>query len=307
MEEHRILITGSNGLLGQKLVHLLKQKDDVELLATSLDENRISDQVGYEFESLDISDMESVMYLASEFKPTCVINTAAMTLVDLCEDLKEECRQVNVGAVGYLIAACKSHHSHFIQVSTDFVFDGQNGPYSEEDEPGPLSYYGKSKYDAERMVMNSGLDHWSIARTIILYGVAEKMSRSNLILWAMDGLQKGEEMRVVTDQFRAPTLADDLAKGCWEIVNRRANGIYHLSGPDCYSIYDIVKKIGNHFGWNTKNVEPVLTSDLEQKAKRPPHTGFILAKAKRDLDYKPRTLEEGLDIVASQLKARAIS
>lgn len=307
MEEHRILITGSNGLLGQKLVHLLRNKEDVELLATSLDENRISEQVGYEYAALDITDLDAIMKLVSEFNPTAIINTAAMTQVDLCEDLREECRLINVGAVGYIAAAAKANDAHLIQLSTDFVFDGENGPYREGDNPNPLSFYGQSKYDAEKVVENAGLNHWSIARTIILYGVAEKMSRSNLILWAMDALQKGEKMRVVNDQHRSPTLAEDLAIGCWNIVQTKNTGVYHLSGPEVKSIFEIVLNIADHFGWSAENVEPVMTSDLAQKAQRPPSTGFILDKAQADLEYKPKTLSEGLDIIASQLKSKAVS
>ena len=298
----RVMITGSNGLLGQKLVNLLSQSDGIELLATSLGENRIQSQVGnYNYQELDITDLDSVMDTVARFRPEALINTAAMTQVDLCEDLKEKCRLINVGAVGYLIAACKRYNTHFVQLSTDFVFDGLNGPYSEEDEPNPLSYYANSKYDAEQLIINAGLDKWTIVRTIIIYGVAEQMSRSNIVLWAMDALQKGEQLKIVDDQFRAPTLAEDLALGCKEIVQRSSTGIYHLSGPEIFSILELVKRIAKHFGWSMEKVHAISSESLNQKAKRPPRTGFILDKAIRDLDYNPKKFEDGLDIIANQL------
>jgi len=301
----KILVTGSNGLLGQKLVHLLKGRSDCELLATSQGENRISDKEGYAYSEMDITILGQVMEIVEDFQPDCIINTAAMTQVDLCEDLKEKCRLINVGAVGFLIAACKKVNAHLIQLSTDFVFDGENGPYSEEDEPNPISYYAKSKRDAELLIQNSGLKNWSIARTIIIYGVAEQMSRSNIVLWAMDALQKGEALKIVDDQFRSPTFAEDLAIACFEMAKRKVKGIYHISGPETYSILEMVKKIGTYFGWSTNNVQAVSSDSLNQKAKRPPRTGFVLDKAKTDLDYNPITLEEGLAALAEQLSPSA--
>lgn len=297
----KILLTGSNGLLGQKLVHLLKGNSNCQLLATSQGENRISDTNGYDYAEMDITNLEQVMETTEEFRPDCVINTAAMTQVDLCEDLQKQCRLINVGAVGYLIAACKKVNAQLIQLSTDFVFDGEEGPYSEEDQPNPLSYYAQSKLDAETLIQNSGLENWCIARTIIIYGVAEQMSRSNIVLWAMDALQKGEALKIVDDQFRSPTFAEDLAQACFEMAKRKAQGIYHISGPETFSIIELVRKIGAYFGWNTNLVEAVSSESLSQKAKRPPRTGFILDKAERDLDYNPRNLEEGLAALAEQL------
>jgi len=297
----KILITGSNGLLGQKLVHLLKGRSDCQLLATSQGENRVSDKSGYEYSEMDICNLDQVMKTIEDFNPDCVINTAAMTQVDLCEDLKQKCRLINVGAVGFLIAACKKVNAQLIQLSTDFVFDGEDGPYSEEDKPNPLSYYAQSKYDAELLIQNSGLENWCVARTIIIYGVAEQMSRSNIVLWAMDALQKGEALKIVDDQFRSPTLAEDLAIACFEMAKRKANGIYHISGPETFSIIELVHKIGAFFRWHTDLVTAVSSASLDQKAKRPPRTGFVLDKAIADLDYKPRTLEEGLTFLAEQL------
>lgn len=219
----------------------------------------------------------------------------------------EKCRLLNVGAIGYLIAASKTYNAHLIQISSDFVFDGKSGPYKEDDDPNPLSFYGQCKYDAEQLLINSGLNNWSIVRTIILYGVGEQLSRSNLVLWAMDRLQKGDSMRVVRDQFRAPTLAEDLAQGCLEIVLRKCNGIYHLSGPELRNIHEIVLLIGDYFGWDTSKVESIMSTDLDQQAKRPRVTGFVLDKAISNLDYQPRTLQEGLEIVANQLNSKAVS
>lgn len=299
----KILVTGSNGLLGQKIVHALREDRQSDLIATSLGPNRISSTDGYKYHEMDITDRDQVMKTIDQFKPDAVINTAAMTNVDACEADRETCWERNVTAVEYLIEACEKTGSHLIHLSTDFVFDGEAGPYAETDDPNPLSYYGKSKWESEKRVMNSGLNKWSIARTIILYGVCEKMSRSNIVLWAKEALAKGDQLNIVDDQFRAPTFAEDLAAGCITIAKRGATGVYHLSGPETMSILELVKRIARFYDYDTSVITPISSSTLNQKAKRPPKTGFVLDKAIADLDYSPRTLEESLPILDEELAA----
>ncbi|HCQ29893.1 MAG TPA: dTDP-4-dehydrorhamnose reductase [Flavobacteriales bacterium] len=300
MAEKKILITGSNGLLGQKLVHLLKNRPGIKLLATSKGENRISDTSGYQYQSLDITNKEEIKNTIAEFKPDAVINTAAMTNVDACETNRELCWDLNVNAVKYFIEAAENNPFHFVHLSTDFVFDGENGPYKETDQPNPLSYYGESKYEAEKLLQNSNIK-WAIARTIIVYGVGEQMSRSNIVLWAKDALSKGQELTIVDDQFRSPTLAEDLALGCWQIIEHNAEGIYHLSGKDLMSIYELVQRVADFYNFDKSLIKPIKSSSLNQAAKRPPKTGFIIDKAQNDLGYSPKSFEEGLQIVSEQL------
>ena len=294
----RILITGSNGLLGQKLVHQLLHNESYLLLATSMGDNRMSilKEANYSknYQSLDITNQEEVEKVVASFKPNVIINTAAMTNVDACETDQENCWKLNVTAVEYLIEACKKVDAHLIHLSTEFVFDGENGPYKEEDVAIPLSYYGQSKLASEKQMQNSGLKHWSIARTIIVYGVAENMSRSNIVLWAKEALEKKQPIKVVDDQFRMPTWADDLAKGCLLIAEKQANGIFHLSGKDFMSIYELVERVADYFGLEKNTMEKIKSNSLNQAAKRPPKTGFVLDKSTTILGYNPISFEEGL-------------
>jgi dTDP-4-dehydrorhamnose reductase len=299
-QEKKILITGSNGLLGQKLVYALRQRKDATLIATSRGENRLKENTGYVYEPLDITDKAQVQNIISKYQPDCIINTAAMTNVDACETKREECRLINVAGVENILASIKKTQTQFIHLSTDFVFDGNNGPYSEDDTPNPLSYYAQSKYDSEKVVMQSEIP-WTIIRTIIIYGVSENMSRLNLVLWAVKSLSKGEKIRVVTDQYRAPTLAEDLANACVNAAMKNKTGIYHVSGRETMSIIQIVNTVADYFGLDKTLIEPVTTSSLNQPARRPPRTGFIIDKAIRELDYHLHTLAEGLEIVKKQL------
>lgn len=298
----RVLITGSNGLLGQKLVSALRGDPGVELIATGRGPDRTPEPLGGRYRALDITSREAVDRVFDEARPDAVIHGAAMTNVDACELDPEACRLQNVTATSHLVEAAKRHGSHFIFLSTDFIFDGLNGPYREDDAPAPLSIYGHSKRDGERIVMSAGLAKWAIARTIIVYGVAPGLSRSNVVLWAKGALEKGQPIQVVDDQWRMPTLAEDLADGCIRIAKRGATGIFHLSGPDGMSILELVQRVGAFFGLDASAVRAVKSDALGQPAKRPPRTGFIIEKARRELGYAPRGFEEGLAVVKAQLE-----
>jgi dTDP-4-dehydrorhamnose reductase len=297
----KILITGSNGLLGQKLLHKLRQDSSVELIATSKEENRVSEQNGYTYFELDITDQKQVTELIANRKPDVVINTAAMTNVDLCEDEKKDCDALNVDAVQYLADACEKIDAHLIQISTDFIFDGEDGPYSEEDEPNPLSYYGLSKLKSEQLLQAHSVK-WTVLRTIIVFGVGEKLSKGNIVLWAKGALEKGDPLNIIDDQFRAPTLAEDLADICILAAKKKALGIFNASGKDIMSIYEIVERVAMHYGISTEHLNKISTATLNQKAVRPPKTGFILDKSRKELGYNPHSFEECLTIIDQQLK-----
>ena len=297
----KVLITGSNGLLGQKLLHKLRVDEGVNLVATSKGENRVSEKNGYTYFDLDITNKNAVTQLIASEKPQVVFNTAAMTNVDLCEEKKEACDSLNVNAVQYLSVACQQIDAHLIHISTDFIFDGEDGPYKEEDKPNPLSYYGLSKLKSENIVKESDCN-WTILRTIIVFGVGENLSKSNIVLWAKGALEKDEPLNIIDDQFRAPTLAEDLADACILAAKKKAYGIFNASGKDIMSIYEIVERIAKHYRNTTKNLNKISTATLNQKAGRPPKTGFILDKAINELGYNPHSFEECLTIIDEQLK-----
>jgi dTDP-4-dehydrorhamnose reductase len=297
----KILITGSNGLLGQKLVKLITEQGRHELIATARGKNRLPFEVGYTFESLDITREEEVLSVVAKHQPDVIINTAAMTNVDQCETEQAECWELNVKAVEHLIKASEKQDAFLLQLSTDFIFDGENGPYLEEAEANPISYYGESKSAAENLIVKSKIN-WSIARTVLVYGIAHDMSRTNIILWVKKSLEEGKEIQVVDDQWRTPTLAEDLAVGCLLIAEKKAKGIYNISGDDLLTPYEMAVKTAEFFDLSQASMSKSDSSKFKQTAKRPPKTGFILDKAKEDLGYRPHTFEQGISILAEQIK-----
>ncbi|CAG5070471.1 dTDP-4-dehydrorhamnose reductase [Dyadobacter sp. CECT 9623] len=302
MEQKKILITGSNGLLGQKLVELLVAKDNVRTFATAKGGNRLPFQEGYEFLEMDVTDVQEVEQVISQIRPNVVIHTAAMTNVDQCEMEKEACWKLNVTAVENLISVCGKFDIFLQHLSTDFVFDGKSGPYSEEDQPNPISFYGWSKYAAEQAVLSSGI-RFAITRTVLVYGIAHDMSRSNIILWVKKSLEEGKAIKVVTDQYRTPTLAEDLAIGCYLIADQESEGIFHISGKDFLTPYEMAIMAADYFHLDKSLISPTDASAFTQPARRPPRTGFILTKASAVLGYEPHSFEEGIAILAGQIKA----
>jgi dTDP-4-dehydrorhamnose reductase len=294
----RLLITGSNGLLGQKIVKICLKRG-VEFLATSNGANRNQECPSERYLEMDITNQPKIAEIFTNYKPTHIIHTAALTNVDYCELNPEECQEVNVLATQKLWNEAQKINAHFQLLSTDFIFDGLKGNYKETDEPSAVSIYGQSKVDAEQVLINSENKNWSIARTIIVYGTANNLSRTNIVLWSIDALTKGDPMKIIDDQFRMPTWADDLAWGCIEICNRNKTGIFHLCGPELMAVNEIVFRIAKHLGKSIDNVEIISSSTLNQPAKRPPRTGFDLTKSRTELGYNPKTLEETITILTN--------
>ena len=299
--KQRVLITGSNGLLGQKLVQHLSQEKSIELIATARGANRLPASSDYQYVSLDITQEAEVNQVFETFQPHMAIHTAAMTNVDTCETDPAGCELLNVTAVEYLIRASEKYDTFFCHLSTDFIFDGANGPYAEDAEANPISIYGESKLKAEKLLQHSSL-RWAIARTVLVYGIVADMSRTNIILWVKKSLEEGKTIHVVTDQFRTPTLAEDLAIGCWLITQKQAKGIFNISGSDFLTPYEMAIKTAHYYGLNEKLIQKADSSTFRQAAKRPMRTGFILDKAYRELGYQPRSFDQGIALMAEQVE-----
>ena len=296
----KILLTGSNGLLGQKLVALLRQQPDVALVATSRGANKLAGLYpDVRFAALDVSDAAQVQQILAREQPTHVIHTAAMTNVDECELNREACWQHNVTAVENLVQACAKQHIHFTHLSTDFIFSGEAGPLAEDALPAPVNFYGESKLAAEQAVQVS-TGPWAIARTVLVYGVAHDYGRTNIVLWVRDSLRAGKPIKVVADQWRTPTLAEDLAQGCWLLARSSAQGIYHISGEELLTPHAMALRVADHFGLDAGLIERVDARTFSQPARRPARTGFLIAKAQRDLGYRPHTFAEGIAVVSAQ-------
>ncbi len=291
----KVFVTGANGLLGQHLIRQLVEEGKFAIHATGKGPSRLpyGQGNGVTYHELDITDFKQSQSLVEKLSPHIIIHAAAVTQPNDCAADKTTCWKTNVGATRTLIKAAQKTKSYFIYLSTDFVFDGTDGPYDEHAIPNPVNDYGESKLLAEEMVEMSGL-HWAIVRTVLVYGGKVPGGRPNFIQWVKDKLTAGEKIKVVNDQFRTPTYVEDLAKGIILVLLKHAKGIYHISGKEMCTPYQLALLVANVLQADDSLIEQVTAETFKEPAKRPAKTGFIITKAVKELGYVPVKLEEGV-------------
>jgi len=275
--KRRILIAGANGMLGQRVIEFYLSLADVELLATSVEEK--SFLPGVEYIQCDIANRTEIKKIVRDFCPDFIINAAAFTNVDLSETERELAWKINVKGVEYLVEAARIIDSHLIHISTDYVFDGKNGPYSENDTPNPLGYYARTKLASENVLKISGVKN-TILRTNVLYGIA-KHSRPDFVKWVVDSLRSNKQINIVEDQINNPTFLDDLVMAISSIVELRKEGIYNIGGIEFLSRYDFTLMIADFFKLDKSLIKKIKTEELNQPARRPLKSGLITIKAQR--------------------------
>jgi len=289
----KVIITGSNGLLGQSLLNLLsEEKEKYEVYGFSRGVNR-SGREDFKYVSIDITNEETLKKSIKEIQPDFIINTAAMTQVDDCENNKKACDVLNIDVVKWLSEIADEINAHVIHISTDFIFDGVKGNYKETDTPNPISYYGLSKLKSEEVLTNSNIN-FTILRTILVYGKVFDMSRSNIVLWVKQMLEEEKEITIVDDQFRTPTYVVDLAMACKISMDKKATGIFNISSSKLMSVFEIAQEIAEVFNLDKSLLKPISTSTLNQTASRPAKTGFDLSKTNKELGLCPKTFKEDL-------------
>ncbi|MBU7014871.1 MAG: dTDP-4-dehydrorhamnose reductase [Theionarchaea archaeon] len=265
----RFLITGHTGLLGSKI------------LAHSGFQT-------YPDRRIDVTKPEIVQYI-EQVAPDIVIHCAAFTNVDLCETQKDKAWLTNVTGTEHVVRACTSIHAKVVYISTDFVFDGTGGMYTEEDTPNPINFYGKTKLEGERIVRE--VDNYIIARTSVLYGWHQRL---NFVTWVIAQLQNRQQIRVVTDQYACPTLADTLARALLELCGKDARGLYHITGTQRMSRYDFALQAAHIFGLDVSFISPIVSDDLAQTAPRPKDSSLSTQKIKAIINTPLLSAREGL-------------
>jgi dTDP-4-dehydrorhamnose reductase len=295
----RVLVCGSNGLLGQRLAWLLDSDDDYEVLHTSHHRTFAQEDILIDYTQLDISNRSDVKSLVTSYRPDVILNAAAMTNVDACEREREQAWKMNVSAVENLVEVCRRIDAKLIHVSTDYVFDGRTGNYSEGDRVNPLNYYGKTKLAGENVILSGGIE-FAVLRTIVVYGTGVNV-RNNFALWVINNLNEGKPIRCAEDQISNPTYVADLAIAMKSCADSDANGLYHIAGAEPVSRYDFALRAAEIFGYDASLISKVQSSDLQQLAQRPLHTSFNISKAKKELQYHPVNVAQGLKLLQEEL------
>lgn len=287
----KFFITGGSGLLGERLATITN--NDYELVL-SHNSNPTSNTV-----KCDITDKNEVEKTITENKPDVIIHCAAMTDVDLCEDKIDLAYKINSEGTQNITKASEKIGAKIIYVSTDFVFDGKKGYYSEEEEVNPLGIYAKSKYDGEVQVKKYS-SNWAIARVSVLYGWHKKQ---NFTTWVINQLRNNNPINIVTDQINSPTYADNAAEAIFEIAKQDKNGIFHTAGNDRINRFDFTKKIAEAFNLNKDLINPTTSKQFVQKAPRPQDSSLNVNKVEKELGMTMETCDESLNRMANNEKS----
>ncbi len=292
----KILVTGANGLVGKKLVKQLVASGKHEVYATSLKKMQLDGAQTFT-SNLQNADINN---LVEQLKLEVIVHCAALSSPDACEVDRFVCKKMNIEVTSRIASACRDYSVHLVFLSTDFIFDGIKGNYTEEDAINPISYYGESKMESENLLKTMGIPH-AVVRTSLVYGYDEKLSRPNILTRVVQNLGKQQKYRVPTDQIRTPTLAEDLAKGIEMIVDNKKEGLYNISGGDIISVADFATQVAKVFNLDDSFLQRVTTKELSEPAPRPLNSSLIIEKARRELNYTPTPIIEGIKIVKSQM------
>ena len=281
-----LLITGAYGQLGDACVKFLKNNYNITLSGVSPSDGGVH---------LDIRSKSSIKKVLSDIDPDVILNLAALTDVDGCELDPQQAKDINFSGVKNL---CRDFSGHFIQISTDYVFDGKSGPYSEEDEPNPKSVYGKTKLFADNWL----LDNYSkstIIRTNVLYSYT-KRTKASFLKWVLDSLNDNQNIKVVNDQWNNPTWTESLSSVISKIIDNQAFDLYHYGDRDILNRFDFSILISKVFNLDSSLIMPISSDELNQIAPRPRKSGLITKKIESELGIIPKSVETCLNEIRKQ-------
>ena len=268
----KILITGGSGQLALSFYSMFQKKYQIYNLSKK---------------QCDITKTNQIEDALHKYNPDIILHCAAMTNVDGCEEDPILAENINSLSIKKILGLFKGH---FIYISTDYVFDGVNGPYKETDNPNPINIYGKTKLLGEKIIQNSS-KNWTIIRTNVLF---EYNSKASFLSWVIDSLNQDKNIDVVDDQFNNPVWVNDFSNIIDLVITNNIEGLFHVGSNKIYSRYEFAIMIAKIFGLSDKKINPIKTKNLNQKAMRPLNSGLIFDKLSAKIDLEKIDLEKSL-------------
>ena len=288
----KFLVTGSTGLVGSQVIQDLKKQNHTVYSCYHIEKPIHGIPI-----QLDLTDNEKIIQTLQEINPDRIIHLAAMTNVELCETEKDMAIILNVKSTETLAKQDAKQNIFFVYVSTDYVFDGQQGMKKENDATNPLGFYGKSKLEGE-LSLNNLVSGWCIARTSTLFGVHQ--TKKSFPLWIKENLESKKEISVLVDQFTSPTYVPNLSKMLIEIATRKITGIIHLAGASRISRYEFAELISDILNLDKSLLKPAKVDEMNWNAKRPKDSSLDVSLAIEILNQKPQTIQESIELFLSE-------
>ena len=282
-----VFITGAYGQLGEACINYLKLYFNINSACRHSSDDGIQ---------LDITDSKITEKLVVDIRPDVILNLAAMTNVDGCETDPEMAEAINVDGVKNL---CKSFDGHFIQISTDYVFDGIEGPYGEDDDTNPISVYGQTKLAADEWLTENHVKT-TILRANVVYGYT-KQTKASFVKWVVDSLSDGKPIRVVDDQWNNPTWTHSVASVIKVLIETEAFGLYNYGDKGYMNRFEFAQLIAKVFELDPSLISPISTVELNQPAPRPLKSGLKTEKIESALGIVPKSIETCLQEIRKQL------
>ena len=281
-----VLVTGAYGQLGEACRKYLKNNFNLIMSGISPVDNGVK---------LDITSQDSVKKVLSELSPDVILNLAALTDVDECELDPESAHNINVNGVKNL---CSDFSGHFIQISSDYVFDGESGPYSEKDKTNPVSVYGKTKLDADNWLVEN-YPSSTIIRTNVVYSYTRR-TQASFLKWVVNSLENKKRIKVVNDQWNNPTWTESLAEVTYKMIENELFDLYHYGDRDILNRFEFSLLIAKVFNLDSSLILPVSTDQLNQHAPRPKKSGLVTNKIESKLGIIPKSVETCLEQIRKQ-------
>lgn len=286
----KVLVIGGSGLLGKKLRDIFIE-NNYDVYSTYYRTHPSNIERNYQ---LDITQKKDVDTVIIKIKPDVVVHAAALTNVDECEKNQDMADAINTQGTKNIAETVKKIGSKFMYISTDYVFDGEKGLYTEQDEVNPINYYGVTKLKGEEVVKNI-VDDCIIVRTSVIFGLSNK---KNFVTWILDNLQRQRRIRIVNDQYVSPTLNTDLSEQLVALLKNDAQGVFHTAGGERINRYAFSQIVADVFHLDKTLIQAISVNDMNWLAERPKDSSLDVSKVTRL--KKPYMLRKAVSLLKEE-------
>lgn len=295
----KVLVTGANGFIGSYVCREFEATTRVDLYKAKRNINRFK-ELGNNVIEIDLQQPLFEQHIET-LQPDVIVHTAALSQVDYCQENQEEAWRVNVEATRIISEISAKRRIRLIFLSSDFVFSGQNEYETEDSKTAPVSFYGQTKEEAEKII-TTNCHNFIIIRPVLVYGYPLQSGRDNFLTFVLKNLKQNKQLNIVSDQYRTPLYVVDLARLIVKAASSDLTGIYHVAGPDYLSVYEFARSIAQHWKFNDTLINQISSESLNQPGRRPPKTRFLNTKTFNDFGIDTLSINEAFNYMTNDYR-----